>query len=44
VVPANVIHASGQVENLHGVEGIDLDANARIDQNAPGVDISFAAG
>lgn len=42
-VPAVPVHASGQVENLRGVEGIDLDTNGRADQEAPGVDISPAA-
>ncbi len=42
-VPVALIHASGQVQNLRGVEGIDLDTNNRADQDAPGVDISFAA-
>lgn len=42
-VPAVPVHASGQVENLRGVEGIDLDTNNRADQEAPGVDISPAA-
>jgi len=37
------VHASGTVENLLGVEGIDLDTNNRADQEAPGVDISPAA-
>lgn len=41
--PTTPIHASGQVENLRGVEGIDLDTNGRADQEAPGVDISPAA-
>jgi hypothetical protein len=41
--PVVPVHASGQVENLRGVEGIDLDTNNRADQEAPGVDISFAA-
>ena len=41
--PAPPVHASAQVENLRGVEGIDLDTNNRADQEAPGVDISPAA-
>jgi hypothetical protein len=42
-IPAVAVHASGQIDNLRGVEGIDLDTNGRADQEAPGVDISPAA-
>lgn len=42
-VAVSPVHASGQIENLRGVEGIDLDTNTRADQEAPGVDISPAA-
>lgn len=42
-VPAPAVHASGTVEALRGVEGVDLDTNNRADQNDPGIDISFAA-
>jgi hypothetical protein len=41
--PAVPVHASGTVADLRGVEGIDLDTNARADQEASGVDISPAA-
>jgi Helix-turn-helix domain len=41
--PGPVVHASGTVDDLRGVEGVDLDTNARADQEAPGVDISPAA-
>ncbi|MGQ0715730.1 MAG: helix-turn-helix domain-containing protein [Pseudonocardiales bacterium] len=41
--PGPVVHASGTVDDLRGVEGIDLDTNTRADQEAEGVDISPAA-
>jgi hypothetical protein len=41
--PVDTVHASGQVDDLRGVEGLDLDTGTRADQLAPGVDISPAA-
>ncbi|MGH3871297.1 MAG: hypothetical protein ACRDSR_07245 [Pseudonocardiaceae bacterium] len=37
------VHASGTVDNLGTKQGIDLDTGQRLDQNAPGVDISFSS-
>lgn len=42
-VPAPAIYASGTVDDLGTKEGIDLDTGQRLDQNAPGVDISFSS-
>jgi hypothetical protein len=41
--PAVPVHASGTVDDLRGVEGIDLDTNNRADQEASGIDVSPAA-
>lgn len=41
--PVDMVHASGPVDDLRGVEGVDLDTGTRADQLAPGVDISPAA-
>ena len=40
----DLIHASGQVDDLKSAEGIDLDTGRRSDRNDQGVDVVFSLG